>query len=316
MTTLTEHFTETGIVAADPIDTTFRAVFAELSPNTLRSYGDAFDDFARFLGYTARPAAARHLFMSSKDEAKLLVSRWRADLLARGFAAATVATKLGCLAGIVKEMQWFGVVPWALEYKPVKPTKLRDTRGPGADAVAAMLKHLDPDTAMNARDSAIIELLINPALRRGEVAGLDLCDVEFESGRIRIRGKGRHDDEFVTVAELQLDAIRRWLRFRGVENGPLFVNLDRAHETGKLTTQGIYNIVARTAAAVGVTTPTSPHRLRHHGITDAARVTGMNVIETAKFARHKNYATTERYIDNLKDVAGDVAKRVAAMRGK
>jgi integrase/recombinase XerC len=301
---------------AEPtIEEAFAVVFGELKENTLKAYGDTIDDFAAFLELPSRGDAARELFTCSHGAANLLASRYRTHLFDQGLAAATIQTRLGCLAGIVKRMRRLGVVTWKLEVAGIKVTKLRDTAGPGAAAIGRMIAELaKTDTPLAARDTVIVELLFNPALRRAEVAALDLEDVDLDKSRLRIRGKGRDDDEFVTIPAPARVAIQNWLRYRGMEPGALIVNLDRAYSRRRLSKTSIYNVVERVGAAVGI--KTHPHALRHSGGSAAAQATGFNLLQTGLFLRHRNSETTKRYIDNLQDVAGQVSNQVAANRGQ
>lgn len=63
-------------------------------------------------------------------------------------------------------------------------------RGIGGEQVAAMLASCDRTTAMGRRDYAILLLLSRMGLRNGEVAHLELDDIDWQAGRILVRGKG------------------------------------------------------------------------------------------------------------------------------
>ena len=55
-------------------------------------------------------------------------------------------------------------------------------------------------------------------------------------------------------------ALEAWLQARGTEEGPLFVNFDRAGKGGRLTGPAVYFIVRRLGTKVGLTV--RPHGLR------------------------------------------------------
>jgi integrase/recombinase XerC len=52
--------------------------------------------------------------------------------------------------------------------------------------------------------------------------------------------------------------------------------------------------------------------LRHASITEALDATGGNIRAVQRFSRHKDVRVIERYDDNRQDLAGDVARKVAA----
>src|SRR6266571_4543544 len=55
-----------------------------------------------------------------------------------------------------------------------------------------------------------------------------------------------------------------------------------------------------------------PHGLRHTAITEALDLTGGNDRAVQRFSRHRDVRILERYDDNRRDLAGEVAKQVAA----
>jgi integrase/recombinase XerC len=165
-------------------------------------------------------------------------------------------------------------------------------------------------TPKSYRDAAIIHLLFDRVLRRGEVASLNLEDLDARDSRLRIRGKGQREPEWLTLAPATLSAIGDWLVFRGLEPGPLFFNLDRAMPQGRLSTNGIYLIVRRLGRQA-MQRPVRPHGLRHAGITCALDKTNGNLRAVAQFARHKRVETTIVYDDNRRDLGGAVSRLVS-----
>jgi integrase len=71
---------------------------------------------------------------------------------------------------------------------------------------------------------ALLRLLHDVGLRRGEVVRLDLEDVDLAGSRIFILGKARSQKEPVTLPEPTKAALMAWIEARGSEPGPLFVN--------------------------------------------------------------------------------------------
>lgn len=63
-------------------------------------------------------------------------------------------------------------------------------KGLEPDQVRRLLAACDADTAVGCRDLAILTLLVRLGLRRCEVAGLGLDDIDWRAGTIRVRGKG------------------------------------------------------------------------------------------------------------------------------
>jgi hypothetical protein len=70
---------------------------------------------------------------------------------------------------------------------------------------------------------------LNLALRIGELARLDVADVEQKTGRLWIFGKGRKVKELVTMPQTSREAVRTWLTVRGTKPGPLFLSMSPAN---------------------------------------------------------------------------------------
>ena len=81
-------------------------------------------------------------------------------------------------------------------------------------------------------------------------------------------------------------AMLRATKVRGSENGPLFVNFDRARKGKRLTGSAVYYIVSELGLKAGLTV--RPHGLRHLAITSALDLTKGDVRAVQKFSRHKD----------------------------
>ena len=67
--------------------------------------------------------------------------------------------------------------------------------------VAALLASCDPATLAGRRDQAILTLLARLGLRAGEVAGLELDDLDWRAGEISVRGKGSRRERLPLPAD-------------------------------------------------------------------------------------------------------------------
>ncbi|HJS43813.1 MAG TPA: tyrosine-type recombinase/integrase [Gemmatimonadales bacterium] len=198
---------------------------------------------------------------------------------------------------------------WALDVPGLTAEPYRDTRGPGLSGVRQLLRRVARRRdAKGWRDQAILRLLFDLGLRRGEAAGLDRADLDLEAGTLDVLGKGRTAMVRLTLPEATPAALAAWLEVRGGDSGPLFLRLDRASRAGRLTGTSIYRMVRATGSAVGVTV--RPHGLRHTAITAALDLTG-DLRAVQRFSRHRDVRVLSRYDDNRADLVGDVALRVA-----
>src|SRR5262249_30401577 len=158
------------------------------------------EDLAAFLGVTDVEALPAVLLAGGQGAANERALAYRAHLVARGLAPATVNRRLAALRSLVKLARTLGLVPWALDVDGVRAEPYRDTRGPGragfARLLAVLVSRVD---AKGLRDRALLRLLFDLGLRRGEAVGLDVADLDLEAGTADVLGKGRTQKARLTL---------------------------------------------------------------------------------------------------------------------
>jgi integrase/recombinase XerC len=314
MTTALVPVAAPGALAVPRVDV-LSAFLAGRNPRTLRAYSRDLDDFARFGGMTSAASAVETLLSLSHGDANAAALAYRAGLQARGLSPATVARRLAALRSVVKVARLVGRVGWTLDVESPRGEKYRDTSGPG---LAGWRKLWDAAVAAGdgpkaRRDRAILRLLYDRGLRRGELVALDLADADRDpdAPAVSVIGKGRTERERLTVNGPTRLALADWIYARGADPGPLFVRLDRGAVTpDRLTGEGVRLIVRGLGAAAGLARPARPHGLRHASITAALDMTGGNVRDVAKFSRHRDVRTLMIYDDRRADVGGEITRRL------
>lgn len=163
--------------------------------------------------------------------------------------------------------------------------KLYDYNAPGA-APAGEKKPLAP------RDYAILALLYSAGLRRSEVTGLNIGDVDFYSGFARVMGKGSKE-RLVPVGDKALESLRAYLASRPegrVPSRPLFLNA----RGGRLSGHGLALIVKKLARQARFARSLNPHALRHSFATHLLDH-GCDLRSVQEMLGHKNLETTQVY---------------------
>lgn len=280
------------------------------SPKTAAAYASDLARFADWLDSTPLEAAAAWLCMGA-GAAHAVVLRYRDAMISGGLASATVARRLAALKSLARLARVTGRIAWVLEVDPPKHEPRRDSRGPAPDEFNRLWKAARKagDGPRAIRDRAIVALLFGHALRRGEVAALDLADVDFAGKAILVTGKGRREKERITLDPSVSKHLGDWVLARGHEPGPLFGRLDGHRPTARLTGESIRLILKRLSEAAGLARTVRPHGLRHAAITEALAL-GITVSKVRRFSRHAKVETVMRYDDALKDDAGEVARSV------
>jgi integrase/recombinase XerD len=162
-------------------------------------------------------------------------------------------------------------------------------------AIRQLLASMRRRTTVERRDYAIMLLLADLGLRAGEVADLELDDLDWSAGQVRVRGKGGHWSVLplpVRVGEAMVAYLRDgrphsssrrvFLRalppYRGVQ--------------GSATIEGI---VRRALRHAGVQAPTNgAHQFRHALATRMLR-RGASLREIGDVLRHRRVQTTTIY---------------------
>jgi integrase/recombinase XerD len=212
-----------------------------------------------------------------RKRAKLLTSALRSFLrFARYRGAVTLD-----LAAVVP-----AVANWSMPSIP---------RAIGADQVRQLLASLDRRTAMGRRDYAIVLLLARLGLRAGEVAFLELDDLDWEAGQVSVRGKRGHR----TALPLPVDvgqALTAYLRRGRPRSTSRRVFLrDKAPVRGFLSQCAIGSVIRHALQRAGITAPTTgAHQFRHALATDMLR-RGASLTEIGEILRHRSPQTTTIY---------------------
>lgn len=281
------------------------------SEHTRRMYTQDLEDFRSFLKKDSLVSTASYFLKLPQGEANRVALAYQTSLKKRKLAPATINHRLAALCSLVRLGRMLGFCLFTLTITRLPVQAYRNTKGPGADGVEAILRALEPPkTDKEKRDYAMLRLMYDLALRRSEVTGLDLKHVNLGKCTLEILGKGRHQTQFLTMPDETKLALKDWIQERGLSDGPLFTNLSQARkEDNRISTTSLYRMVQKRGEEAGV--ETRPHGLRHAAITQALDLTHGDVRAVMRYSRHQDMKTVSIYDDNRKDLAGEVARLVA-----
>jgi site-specific recombinase XerD len=164
-----------------------------------------------------------------------------------------------------------------------------------ADHVRQLLASIDRRTAMGRRDYAIVILLARLGLRSGEVAFLELDDLDWNTAQVSVRGKGPHRTALPLPADVGA-AIAAYLRDGRPRSTSRRVFLrDLAPIRGFLSQGAIGSIVRHALQRAGIQAPTmGAHQFRHALATQMLR-RGASLTEIGALLRHRHPQTTTIY---------------------
>jgi integrase/recombinase XerD len=159
--------------------------------------------------------------------------------------------------------------------------------------VQALFASCDRRGPTGRRDFAVLTMLVRLGLRAGEVAALRLDDIDWRTGTMVVRGKGRHVEQLPFPRDVG-DAVVGYLR-RGrpvtAMDRTVFVRVKAPHRA--LTPLGVSGIVAAAAHRAGLGR-IHAHRLRHTAAVQLLRA-GAPLSEIGQLLRHRRAQTTAIY---------------------
>jgi integrase/recombinase XerC len=261
------------------------------SAYTVKSYredlGQAVEFFrGRSGGQTPKPALLTTRLLRS----------YVAWLHEQGYAKTTMARRIAAVRSFCRFLCRQGT----LETNPAD-----GLRGPRQDKklphflnekdIVQLLEAPTTDSPLGWRDRAILETLYSAGLRVAELTGLNMDDVDLDSGLATVRGKGKRE-RLALLGPQALSALKRWLEQRDAVTAQrrsqraVFLN----RRGTRLTTRSVGRLLEKYLALAGLDPRTSPHTLRHSFATHLLD-RGADIRSVQELLGHRSLATTQVY---------------------
>lgn len=303
-----------ALQAAIPANPISHALAGEPSPNTVRAYRLALE---QFFGVDDVDSVPMHRIQSVSPAD---IGRWRDSLLAKGLKPSTVSNKMQGVRWLYDRCSLLGWVAYnpahAKLVRTPKVAKVHKTDLiPWEDAIA-LLRAPDRSTRLGRRDYAMLMFALNLGLRRDELLGGRLEDLKRgpEGEYLYVRGKGGKHRLVTTEGRRDVkDALGAWLRDRGGEPGYIFPGRRLRREPSRpLDGSQFWRIVRGHAEAAGLfERGVHPHSLRAAFITFNFQK-GTPIDEIQRTVGHSRGETTLGYARDLDMVK---SRAVRALEG-
>ncbi len=166
------------------------------------------------------------------------------------------------------------------------------------DEMFELLHAWNDTSTAGLRNRAMLELFYSSGLRLGELAGLNVMDLDFDQALVKVRGKGRKE-RIVPVGAPARQALQEYLaktkevrkkNSEDVFNSPLFLNLRGA----RITARSIARIVDEATKKSKIGRKISPHALRHTFATHLLNA-GADLRSIQELLGHESLSTTQKY---------------------
>ena len=246
----------------------------------------------------------------SQGLSRALLMEYRAAMVEKKLSASTVNVRLSAVRKLIGEAQRNGIIGAeeaanlaGVPNLPQKGTRLGNwlTR----DQAKELLTIPDRSTLKGKRDYVILSLLVGCALRRQELASLDIDGIQMREGRwvlADLRGKGGRV-RTVAIPLWVKQGINAWMIAAKIEDGRLLRPLSKSGKVigDELGDWAIWSVVEQSAKEIGI---------EHFGAHDLRRTCAKlcrkngGDLEQIKFLLgHSSIQTTERYLGSEQELA-------------
>lgn len=203
---------------------------------------------------------------------------------------------------MLKEMHRLGYIPTDItaNVKLFQHSKKHKKHGISDNEMELLLSYLSllPTNPQTDRLKAVLSLLAYQGLRQIEVVRLRVADIDLIARTALIQGKGRDDKELIDLHPLTVSALEKYLKSNLIADGHLFVSVSNNSLGQPLTTRGLRLIVKLHLAKAGV--QRHVHGFRHYFTTKLIENYQGNLLEVAKYTRHRSLEMLQVYNDAAK----------------
>jgi integrase len=264
------------------------------SVHSKRNYGKALDDL--------------FLFAANQPLTRALLMEWRATM--DKLSPSTVNVRLSAMRKLVSEARKNGMIgiEGAANLSDVPNIRQQGTRLGNwltREQAKELLAVPDRSTLKGQRDYAILALLVGCALRRRELASLNIEDIQMREGRwviADLRGKGGRI-RTVAVPIWVKQGVEAWMTAAGIGEGKLLRPVLKGSRLvgDQLSDWAVWSVVEQSAKQIGV---------EHFGAHDLRRTCAKlcrkagGDLEQIKFLLgHSSIQTTERYLGSEQEIS-------------
>jgi integrase/recombinase XerC len=234
---------------------------------------------------------------------------WLAHQAESGAARATISRRAAAARTFLGWSAHTGRVPVDPSLRLVAPKRQQHLPGVLKQAEATALLDVaavasDDHDPLHLRNRAALELLYASGIRVGELTGLDIDDVDLETGVVRVFGKGAKE-RTVPFGAPARDALETWLtagrpRVVTAESGPaVFLGRRGRRADQRQIRAAVHALLEHVPGAPDL----GPHGLRHSAATHLLEG-GADLRLVQEMLGHASLATTQVYthvsVDRLK----------------
>ncbi len=271
-----------------------RVLDAVTAPTSKLAYGHALDHLFSF-------AAGRPL-------TRALLQEWKAGM--EDLSPSSINVRLSAVRKLIAEARRNGMlgIEEAANLSDIPNVRQQGTRLGNwltREQAKELLAVPDRSTLKGKRDYVVLALLVGCALRRQELATLDVQTIQMREGRwvlADLVGKGRRV-RTVAVPLWVKQGINAWMTAAGIEEGRLLRSIRKGGKKigNGLSDWAVWDVVQRSAAEIGIAR-FGAHDLRRT-CAKLCRKAGGDLEQIKFLLGHSSIQTTERYLGSEQEIA-------------
>ncbi|MDH3329076.1 MAG: tyrosine recombinase XerC [Desulfobulbaceae bacterium] len=169
------------------------------------------------------------------------------------------------------------------------------------DEVFSLIEEPGPEDTFSTRDIALMELMYSTGMRVSELVSRDRNHLDFETGMVRVSGKGKKE-RIVPFGSAAAEALQRYFplrrelfrlcisRGKAPDENALFLN----SRGRRLSARSVERIIKEYGIRAGITVDVTPHALRHSFATHLLEM-GADLRTVQELLGHVSLSTTQKY---------------------
>ena len=273
------------------------------SPHTINSYALDISQFNNFCTETYNINTEQEIVTDFK-----VVRKWIATLALNNNSSRTINRKLSTLRSYYNFMMRDGLVKSNPVIKVIRPKiEKKLPEFVSEDNINILLNsELFNDDFEGMRDKLIVELLYGTGIRRAELIGIKIPDVDLENKIIKVTGKG-NKQRIIPFPNILVSIFEKYLYYRNEilsETSNLFII-----KSGKPVYPNlVYRVVKRNISLVSSIKKRSPHTLRHSYATHLLN-NGADINAVKELLGHANLSATQIYTHNTFEKLNKIYKQ-------
>ena len=264
-----------------------------LSDNSVQAY---IRDVKKFANY-AIPIELSELKVTRLDISNFLAQIYQEDISARSQARIISGIKAFYKYLIMED--YLKINPTELIESPKIGLKLPDTLS--LIEIDKLIAAVDLSNKQGERNRAILETLYSCGLRVSELVNLQLSNIHFKEGYLKVSGKGDRErlapigGRAIKYLTMYINEVRNHQIIKKGNEDFVFLN----NRGAKLTRVMIFLIIQKLTKRIGLKKKISPHTFRHSFATHLIEG-GADLRAVQEMLGHESITTTEIYthLDN------------------